>query len=831
MKSAGARGITRSRVPLIAMLALAATIGFAGCSGDDGKNGATGPQGPTGSTGAPGVTGPTGPTGPAGTVDLVKTLKPESCAVCHSGAGEEHQAVYDKYTDASKLGLAITNVVALPEANSKFTLTTTLAVTDNGATFAGGEKGFLAFLQKTFYAVRYDAVAKNFPQNQSLPVNLSSNDPAYNPSDSPYIVEGPVGTFTLTTAGAAFDPTATDAVVFGYIARNELPIETGGSIHLYDDVASASWKHGTAVDSYESAANVESCENCHGAPYGKHGYRAAKVAGIPDFVACKVCHYDTRNGSHYFWQWMVDDPYAWATYTGTEGNMPADLKAKYAYKATVYNDTHMSHIMEFPYPQKGSSCVTCHEGKLDKVLADTKFNPDTCFSCHSIDGKDTWAAGTYIINGQQTVLDKNQKYYDGKRAPAMRSIWNEVDTDGAVTFHEYTDDCTVCHKLGGVAGQFTKYHKGYDPQIYDATGKRYSTLYSVKLDSVAKTADVVNFKFSATNTTTVPMLVVSFYGYDSKHMLVSSHTRDKNGLRMEFPVSSASNALFTKKTTATPGTWDIDLNLAAYVQTDATGLASIPALIASGDIKKMEVSILPSLTIGGESVALDAATGTYAVTPTAATAVSNYYKGTAAIADDAKCNACHDRLGVTFHSPTYGSAGVAGCRNCHVTTSGGSHLEMQSRSIDSYVHAIHAFQAFDPGDVDFTDPVKAKHYAEHTEEFFFPLFTKLACEGCHVNKPEVYDVPDQAKSMPGLLSGADTLGIERSIGAVPAIVTGPGQRACGSCHRSMAINEDAGGELASMYGHWAQNGYAIEDDSTVLPSYVYQVIDKVMNLF
>ena len=65
MKIAGARGITRSRVPLIAMLALAATIGLAGCSGDDGKNGATGPVGPTGPAG-PGVTGLTGPTGPTG---------------------------------------------------------------------------------------------------------------------------------------------------------------------------------------------------------------------------------------------------------------------------------------------------------------------------------------------------------------------------------------------------------------------------------------------------------------------------------------------------------------------------------------------------------------------------------------------------------------------------------------------------------------------------------------------------------------------------------------------------------------------------------------------
>ena len=59
------------------------------------------------------------------------------------------------------------------------------------------------------------------------------------------------------------------------------------------------------------------------------------------------------------------------------------------------------------------------------------------------------------------------------------------------------------------------------------------------------------------------------------------------------------------------------------------------------------------------------------------------------------------------------------CRMCHITKSGGSHLEMQSRSIDSYVHAIHSFQAFDIGDIDFADPVEAMQY-EHHIEFPYP---------------------------------------------------------------------------------------------------------------
>ena len=61
MNTAGARGVARSRLPLIALLALAATLGLAGCDGDSVNDVAAGPTGPTGPVGP---TGPTGPTVP-----------------------------------------------------------------------------------------------------------------------------------------------------------------------------------------------------------------------------------------------------------------------------------------------------------------------------------------------------------------------------------------------------------------------------------------------------------------------------------------------------------------------------------------------------------------------------------------------------------------------------------------------------------------------------------------------------------------------------------------------------------------------------------------------
>jgi hypothetical protein len=156
---------------------------------------------------------------------------------------------------------------------------------------------------------------------------------------------------------------------------------------------------------------------------------------------------------------------------------------------------------------------------------------------------------------------------------------------------------------------------------------------------------------------------------------------------------------------------------------------------------------------------------------------------------------------------------------------------MQSRSIDSYVHAIHSFQAFDIGDVNFADPVAAMHYDHHIE-FPYPSHGITNCESCHVKGTN--EVPDQSKSLPGLLSASDSLqGWDRNIGSVPAFITGPASRACGSCHRARLINEDEAGELVSFNQHTRQGGYLIEApaDSQETQGLLTAVIDYIMALF
>lgn len=817
MKFAGARGITRTRVPFIALLALAATIGLAGCEGDDGRDGATGATGPTGPSGPPGATGPTGP---SGQVDVISNAKPESCVVCHKNQGVTHQDVYRDYLDAkthSQYSLSFADVTgdgivvnSVPSATAgKFDVSVEVRITKNGLPYNDASLSNLE--QKRFTVQGYFPAAQYEFQN------------AYTAGLGTITLQaGDKGEYVVSQKAVGFDPLALGGYqVYAYIAGGVL--ETEG-MTLYADVADDGLAVGTAETTpYQSPAVVSGCENCHGAPYLKHGYRAAAVSGLQDFAACKECHTDDRTGGHRDWQQMVDEPLDW-------GNGVTPDATRYAYKASVMQDVHQSHAMEFPYPMSMANCVACHKGKIDTVIADANFEPSTCKSCHPVKGTDAW---------------DGQKYNQANRAPALLELW----TNAGVTFHSNYDlstdagQCKTCHFTNSAtAPPFSAYHTGYEERIYDSSGNRYADMAAnkVTIDSVTFDGSSLDIRVSAGNTAIVPSVNVSFYGYDAKQMLVSSHTRGSapmcgsSACRFEYSVGSGTNALYTVEADSVPGAWHVKALVSTYVPTANTGLDDIPTLIADGKVKKAEIVVIPSLPIGDTTTALNAATYTIDLVNNAKE--PDYYQGANAVVDAAKCNKCHDALGTTFHSGGYGG-NVTVCRTCHVSTSGGSHLEMQSRGIDSYVHAIHRFQYFDTENVDFNDPVESKRYYQHIEHNF-PNFTIKNCEACHVTSSSsvavTYNPPDQTTSLPGLETPSEDSNTtwNRAIKGVPAYVVGPANRACGGCHRAAFINEDDFSGLKAFNTHTDVGGYTIENGQTEDGvDYVYAMIEHIMSLF
>jgi OmcA/MtrC family decaheme c-type cytochrome len=396
-----------------------------------------------------------------------------------------------------------------------------------------------------------------------------------------------------------------------------------------------------------------------------------------------------------------------------------------------------------------------------------------------------------------------------------------------------TADCASCHSEGGVASVFSEIHTGYDKIIYTAAGQRYSDAITVSIDSASFDGEGLTIQFSAAEdpdldgldaADIVPTVMVGLYGWDTKDYIIGPHERlfDDNN---DGEISRASGdqraleaevgAEHPRVTTvsAEGGSWEVVADLSAWAD-----------LVADGTVKRVEIAVMPALEdADGVTLALDAPSRTFDLGANAFD--DDFYSPIVKVAEG--CETCHDALATNYHSPDRGG-NIVVCRLCHITKSGGSHLEMQSRSIDSYAHAIHSGQAFDIGDIDFAEPVAALHY-EHHIEFPYPTHGITHCESCHV--ADTNNVPDQSESLPGLLSASDSInGRDRNIGDVPVYVTGPASRACGGCHRAELINEDEAGELLSFNQHTKQGGYLIEGGEDA-SSTLHTVIDEIMALF
>jgi len=574
---------------------------------------------------------------------------------------------------------------------------------------------------------------------------------------------------------------------------------------------------GGGVD-YVSAANNAGCEMCHTTPYLKHGYIYAQVDGDPatDFYTCKACHLDNGEGGHYEWQLLVDDPALAAAYLAGEVELTAEQQAQYAYETTLMNDVHMSHAMEFPYPQSMSSCVTCHEGKLDAVLADENFTVATCKSCHPVTG-----AVAMDESGENVIYDTT--------GLALKSILPSPIHDA---LDLETTDCLSCHGEGQMARGFNQIHTGYDKAIYTADGLRYSDAITVTVDNASFDGDVLNIQFSAVGSPDlegvdvadiVPTVSVGLYGWDTKDFIIGPHERlfDSNGdgvidrsdeRNLEAVVGEEHSRITT--VSAAGGSWEVDADVSDWAD-----------MIADGTVKRVEIAAIPTLeNADGVVLALNAPSRTFDLGANAFE--DDFYSPIVRVEDG--CETCHDALATNYHTPDRGG-NIVVCRMCHITKSGGSHLEMQSRSIDSYVHAIHSGQAFDIGDINFSDPVEAMHY-EHHIEFPYPMHGITNCDSCHTAGTN--NVPDQSASLAGLQSASDSPlnGWDRAIGEIPEMVTGPASRACGGCHRAVLIKEDEAGELTLFNLHTQEGGYMIEageDDLGTLNS----VIAEIMAIF
>lgn len=783
--------------------------------------------------------------------ELVQAANPETCVVCHTGdpsvarTGPKHQEIYKEfYQDGivqvvqGSMNLAVTTSGANPNDRTIFTFRLTKK---SPATPTGTPANFDCRLASPTgsiggYYDPYDAGTGRFGfvgQTGLMSLKPGASGIAY---DAGTGVCTWTKTFAVTGADAQYAPLLT--AIAGGTANGVASVygvdeilETNPAKHMSNGKYPFAGVLKIGTVNYSSAANVAGCENCHTQPFLKHAYIYGKVtdnAGTPtEFYVCKTCHSDQRNGGHQDWQILKDDPARYAQIAdGSVPITPAE-QAKYSYKTRLMNDVHMSHNMEFAYPQRATNCVTCHEGKLATVLAPDKFTGETCISCHAIEDPDNETSGAARGRGLVPMMQANTNVHDAFIDPLTNYA----------TLKAYTT-CASCHTSTTTGPRtFAVLHKGgYDPLIYATDGTRYSTSIITSITGTSRSGNTLTIDFSATGTvgsiaatSIVPTVMVGLYGYDSKDFIVAAHGRDASNNRLLEWVWGTTNPRFTG-TLVAPGQWQVTVDLTMWADK-----------IADGTIKRAEIAVMPELrNAANQIVGLNAPSRTFDLVANAFDDNFMKYDGqftstnlvkvlkTAGADGITGCNTCHDQLATTFHSGIRGG-NIRVCRICHEVSNAGSHLELQSRSIDSYVHGIHSFQAFDPGDIDFTDPVEALHYEHHigTE---FPRFGILNCESCH--ETGRYNVPNQARSMPGVLSGTDTVA-GRKIGAIPPSVTGPAVRACGGCHRAQKINDDDPAELAVLIQHFKTFGYVVDapTDSTQRATLWASIVDKIMSVF
>jgi OmcA/MtrC family decaheme c-type cytochrome len=757
----------RKLITLLAVLTLAAPLMFYGCSGDDGSTGAQGPPGPPGQ-------------------DQTLVIAPESCNVCHATAGSDHQASYDALYQGG--------VVVVTNLAYEFVDDNTDVVTFNMKK-AGVDLDCTKVTNLNIYFAPYDNTGR-----------FQFDPPAERLSLKGELVAGAAGLCTSTNPSLDNVDLSTQTgviVLYGYdgLAGTLPPSRVRQVNYPY----AALLNIGT-VD-YVSAANVKGCEKCHTIPYLKHGNILGQVSdnAATDFYTCKACHLDNGEGGHQFWQELVNDP-EMAAREWNNALTPEDIiqqQTIYAYKTRLMNDVHMSHAMEFEYPQSMANCATCHEAKLDLIFTDNNFVLETCKSCHPVTGSPEAE----------------------KTTPALADVLPASHFTGGVVSRP---NCYQCH-----AGSFTAItgHTGYDKVIYATdNGVKYSSLITVTIDNASFDNNLLSFAFSATGTAgglsandILPTVLVGLYGYDTKDYLYGPHESESVGgvsyRLLEYnivpPTSGTRNSTRITLTAGAAGHWNATADLSTWSDN-----------IVSGAVKKVEIAVMPKLyDADNVVVALNAPSKTFDLNANAFAA--NYYEGTNAIVNVAAgCNNCHDALATTFHSPDRGG-NIVVCRLCHITKAGASHLEMQSRSIDSYTHAIHTFQAFDIQNVNFDNAVQSMFY-DLTIESHFPTFDTSNCVACH--NAGKFNVPDQGKSLAGVLSASryPLQGWVRNIGEVPMYVNGPAARACGACHKAERIKEDNATELSIVTNHWRVNGYQVETTSANSVNDFFTVVGIIM---
>lgn len=642
MKIAGTRGITRSRVPLMAMLALAATIGVAGCAGDSGRGGAD-PAGPADPV------GPTGPTGPT----VPPTVGIEDGGPVTIGNGSTLTAA-----QIEAIGGLVATIDSAEVANDRAVIQFTVKTSHGGPV-----------LELAATTLRL-GIAKLVPPAGGLPSRWQSY---INRNATPgnttvgFVPALPSAIQASTESGTAAGWQELGDGVYRYTSTTNLATVTSPIAVAYEpslthrvsvaiDLSGAARElapdnpfedfvpAGGAVTSSKLIADTRNCADCH-VRFAEHGGPRRSN----EF--CVVCHnpgsVDPDGGESVDFAYM-----AHSIHRGVDRTNPYVV---YGYNGTQYD------FGDVTYPQSTLFCETCHTQSAAAPQGDDWLSNPSAASCGGCHDAGLAKTGPDVATGQYTYT------YTHTNPPVVGPV-----ADGS---------CVGCHREGGAAGSILEAHR-QGPRLQKELGEQFVfQVLSVENVGLGKVPSIT-FKVAKPDGTPYDLATDPAFSLSGASLNLY-FAWDAQDVSNADPVTGATPA---GERGAAYRMRIADLKAFAVKNADGTYTTDLKtAAVPAGIELPVDAPSAMVVMDGHPMVMVD---GT-PVQARARNAVGYFGTPRARLVSEAKCNDCHEQL--QLHGGNR-NGDPQGCLVCHNSSSGWSDDANIAGPIalGAMVHNIHA---------------------------------------------------------------------------------------------------------------------------------------------
>lgn len=807
----------------VLILLVVAMLALSGCSGNDGSNGATGDTGATGTTGATGATGKDAATSVAAlsTTDLTALAFSQTDSKVTGVTISSPPVV--KFTLKDAAGRGITGL-GFTSKNSTATVAGLTNIQFILAKLVPGTNGspsrWVNYGVTTVPTTTAPTVVPRLPATDSNGTLKDNGDGTYEYTFYRDItkVKDVVAAATVTAPNdiadlgdLTYDSKLTHRLVIqiggntrgtGTNTANGVQVTPGvpmaNPINIVYDFIPATDTAVTATDTQREIVKVANCFECHGKFSGIHG--GDHLQGTPgsrqDTRACVLCH--TEQQKYGFAE-------AATTATGYSGDTRKINGFAVGYFPAYIHRIHMGEGLtktgynfagilfnEVTFPQDQRNCRKCHAGDTTAQLAATpqgnnwKTNPtrEACGACH--DNVD-FAAGTNHIGGRQTSdalctichadVDIELYHVPVNKTTAASGANNYYANNGNLPSGAYKIEYVISSvtvdaarkpsvkfqiKKDGTAVTFGTYNAATNANLIPNTigGPSIRIAYNVTQDGITSPADfnaamsvtlgVGNPTVSSTGVYTAPSITNSLWA--------NAGTLTASGITWTLTGPDASGLYTVSSSLPLPAstTMATALLYGSVTQTNVTGYPYSAASLADF---KLATGSTTSYYLLKPGLILNASIATKAVTSTGFTARRT-------IVDNAKCNACHDQLGVkpNFHGGARNNGTI--CNICHTPNGVNSGW---SYSFNTWVHAIHGAEK---RSVAYT-------FAEDWSNVTFPGILRN-CERCHLSG--TYDPTAVGNRLYNTVATGTT--VAAGANTAPYIVQVPGTAANGGIYGS-----------------------------------------------